>query len=129
MTDDRHKQTLAFLQELGLTYVLVDEPQGFKSSTPPVIACTAPLAMVRFHGRHAETWEKPGLTTAERFQYLYSEEELQEWIPRVRQLARQADQVHLLLNNCYRDYAVRNARQLAMLLGSSGIRSSDESAR
>ena len=100
-----------------MTYVVVDEPQGFKSSTPPVVACTTPeLAIIRFHGHNAETWEKPGLTAAERFRYLYSEEELQKWVEPARELAGQAAQVQLLMNNCYEDYGIRNAAQIAGLL-------------
>ena len=71
-----------------MAYVVVDEPQGFKSSIPPVVACTSPeLAFIRFHGRNAETWEKPGLSAAERFRYLYSEDELREWVKPARELA------------------------------------------
>ena len=99
-----------------LAHVSVDEPQGFPSSTPPVVACTSELAVLRLHGHNAETWEKPNITAAERFRYLYSEDELRGWVGPVRALAEQAEQVHVLMNNCYRDYAVRNARQLAGLL-------------
>jgi uncharacterized protein YecE (DUF72 family) len=69
------------------------------------------------HGRNHETWEKKGIGAAERFDYLYREEELEEWAPRVRQLAESAREVHVLMNNCRDDYAVRNARQLAGRLG------------
>jgi uncharacterized protein YecE (DUF72 family) len=94
----------------------VDEPQGFKSSVPPVAAATAPLAMVRFHGRNKETWEKKGITTAEKFRYLYDRSELVPWVARIRELAQQAQDVHVVMNNCYGDYAVRNARDLSELL-------------
>jgi uncharacterized protein YecE (DUF72 family) len=118
MDEGRGERTLGLLEELGMTYVVVDEPQGFKSSTPPVVASTSSeLAMVRFHGHNADTWEKPGLTAAERFRYLYSEEELGKWVGPARELAREAKHVHLLMNNCYQDYGVRNAGQLAGLLG------------
>lgn len=117
---ERRDKTLARLEELGLTYVVVDEPQGFRSSTPPVLACTAPLAMIRFHGHNDANWERRGISAAERFRYLYSEEELRGWVRPARELARKADRVHLLMNNCYRDYAVRNARELATLLEASG---------
>jgi uncharacterized protein YecE (DUF72 family) len=117
MEEDRRERTLALLEELGMVYVVVDEPQGFKSSTPPVVACTSDeLAIVRFHGRNSDSWEKPGLTAAERFRYLYSEQELRSWVKPVRELAGQADQLHLLMNNCYEDYGVRNATQLASML-------------
>ncbi|TAK33763.1 MAG: DUF72 domain-containing protein [Chloroflexota bacterium] len=115
--DEAHQvETLSFLRENGLSFTCVDEPQGFKSSVPPVVAATAPLAVVRFHGRNRENWEKSGLTTAERFRYLYSEAELQEWVPRIEHLSATAQEVHALMNNCYEDYAVRNAQQLRMLL-------------
>jgi uncharacterized protein YecE (DUF72 family) len=120
LDEGRRDRTLAMLEELGMAYVVVDEPQGFRSSTPPVVASTSPdLALIRFHGHNSETWEKPGLTAAERFRYLYEEEELKRWLKPARELAEQARQVHLLMNNCYEDYGVRNASQLAGLLAKS----------
>jgi uncharacterized protein YecE (DUF72 family) len=116
MDEKRQRSTLQILERRGLAYVVVDEPQGFKTSVPPVIACTAPLAVLRFHGHNHENWEKRGISATERFKYLYSEDELKTWISPVRELAQLADQVHALMNNCYSDYAVRNARQLADLL-------------
>jgi uncharacterized protein YecE (DUF72 family) len=88
---------------------VVDEPQGFRSSTPPVVAAISPLALVRFHGHNAENYEKPNITAAERFRYLYAEEELKGWVEPIRRLAESADRVHVLMNNCYGDYGVRNA--------------------
>jgi uncharacterized protein YecE (DUF72 family) len=117
MEEDRSERTLSLLSDLGLVYVVVDEPQGFKTSIPPVVACTSPdLAVIRFHGHNADTWEKPGLTAAERFRYLYSEEELRRWVGPARELAGQAKQLQILMNNCYEDYGVRNAAQIADLL-------------
>ena len=116
MEERNQKETLAFLRDNGLAYVSVDEPQGFPSSIPPVAEVTAPLAIVRFHGRNAENWKKPGLTAAERFDYLYSKRELAGWMPKIEKLTEEADEVHLLMNNCYGDKAVRNAEDLAELL-------------
>ena len=78
------------LEDAGLAYVGVDEPQGFPNSTPPLAAATAPLAMVRLHGRNAETWESRTGAASDRFKYLYSDAELEEWVPRVRELAAAA---------------------------------------
>jgi uncharacterized protein YecE (DUF72 family) len=80
------------------------------------VASTSPLAIVRFHGHNAETYEKPNISAAERFRYLYRGEELKGWVDPIRRLAEQADRVHVLMNNCYGDYGVRNARQSAELL-------------
>ena len=74
------------------------------------------LALVRFHGRNAETWEAKGITPAERFRYLYSRDELAEWVPRIREAAKEAKEVHILMNNCYANYGTTNAREIAALL-------------
>jgi uncharacterized protein YecE (DUF72 family) len=74
------------------------------------------LAVVRFHGRSEETWNVSGTTAAERFRYLYQPAELREWAPKLRQLAGSARRVHALMNNCYQDYGVRNAKELQELL-------------
>ena len=114
MSEDNQSETLDFLTSYGLPYVVVDMPQGYPSSIPPVVAATASdLAVVRFHG-HSDKWESRDIY--ERFGYLYSETELEEWAPKVRELAAQTKETHVLLNNCYRNYAQVNARQLADLL-------------
>ena len=83
------ERTLRFLTDNKIPYVVVDEPQGFKSSVPPVAAVTSPeLAVFRFHGRRADTWEKPNIPPNERFRYLYDEDELADWAPRIAEAAR-----------------------------------------
>lgn len=122
LAEDERERTLGLLERLGLAYVCVDEPQGFASSVPPVVAATADVAVVRFHGRNVATWEDRGvMTAAERFAYRYDEKELAGWVPGLRQLAASARETHALMNNCYRDHAVDNGRQLAALLG-EGLR-------
>jgi uncharacterized protein YecE (DUF72 family) len=113
---DECEDTLELLEALGLAYVCVDEPQGFPSSVPPVVAATTDLAVVRFHGRNPETWEATTPTAAERFRYRYELHELVEWVPKLAELAASAKEVHALMNNCYRDHAVVNAAKLAQLL-------------
>ena len=68
------------------------------------------------HGHNAEMWMKRVKTAAERFDYLYSEDELRQWVPRVKELASDAREVHVLTNNCHRDYSVRNAKQIGEML-------------
>jgi uncharacterized protein YecE (DUF72 family) len=117
-TDDRRARVLAFLREHKLLHVVVDEPQGFASSIPSVWEVTSPrLAIVRFHGRNKETWEKKGLASAAaRFNYQYSEAELRELAAHVKELAENAEEAHALFNNCYRDYGQRNAIDFQRLL-------------
>jgi uncharacterized protein YecE (DUF72 family) len=108
------EETLDFLRSYALPFVCVDMPQGHASSVPPVVAATSKdMAVVRFHG-HSEKWQSRDIY--ERFGYSYDVSELRPWAPRLRELAAQTAETHVLLNNCYRNYAQVNARQLADLL-------------
>jgi uncharacterized protein YecE (DUF72 family) len=110
-------RTMRFLTDNRIPFVIVDEPQGFKSSVPPVVAVTSPeLAVVRFHGRRKETWEAPNIPVVERFRYLYDREELADWTPKLRDAGKQTRDLHVLMNNCYANYGATNARELARLL-------------
>jgi uncharacterized protein YecE (DUF72 family) len=118
--DDRGRdRTVALLARHELTYVCVDEPQ-LKDSVPPLTAVTnSSLAIVRFHGHNLDTWNKRGATVQQRFNYLYTPDELRGWVEPVRKLADRASEVHATFNNCVRDYAVVNAKDLAALLRES----------
>jgi uncharacterized protein YecE (DUF72 family) len=117
MSERNREESLAFLEERNLPYVCVDMPQGFRSSIPPIAATTASdLAMVRFHGRNEKAWETKSDTASARFRYDYPADELQEWVPKIRDLAKETRETHVLMNNCYRDFAVRNARELGDML-------------
>ena len=112
---------------------MVDEPQGFKSSVPPEVVVTSPeLAVVRFHGRNLATWNLRGGSAAERFDYLYSDEELAEWIEPLKELAQQSEQAFAFFNNNASSpdprggpgrvsQAAWNAAQLRRLLDAAGI--------
>lgn len=116
--NERHRQdVLAFEREHGLVHVVVDEPQGFSSSIPTVWAATSSeVSVLRLHGRNRESWQKKGLTAAQRFNYRYSEDELRTFVASVRDLATRARSVHVLFNNCYRDHAQVNAAQLQRIV-------------
>jgi uncharacterized protein YecE (DUF72 family) len=118
LSERDRERTLALLEDHGLVYVCVDEPQGFPTSVPPLVVATHPdLAMVRFHGHNADNWNRKGITAAERFRYLYGADELASWVPPLKALDQQVRETHALMNNCYRDFGVRNAYQLGHLLG------------
>jgi uncharacterized protein YecE (DUF72 family) len=114
-TGDNADETLDFLREHQLPYVCVDMPQGHRSSIPPVLAATGDLAVVRFHG-HSDKWTSKNIY--EKFGYLYSDSELKEWAPKLRDLADETGEIYVLMNNCYSDYAQRNAAELIDLLES-----------
>jgi uncharacterized protein YecE (DUF72 family) len=109
------ERTLSTLEDQGLVFVCVDAPEA--SGLPRLFAVTNPdLFLVRFHGRSDSTWADTSRSAAERFRYLYSEAELEELAQPISELAQEARESHMLMNNCYRDYAVRNAAQLRDLI-------------
>ena len=116
MTEPRDRErTLGMLEEHGLVFVCVDAPKV--SGLPRVLAVTNEQLMVmRFHGRADNSWDDNSGSAAERFRYRYSEEELEELVPALAETASEARESHMLMNNCYRDYAVRNAAELRDLL-------------
>jgi uncharacterized protein YecE (DUF72 family) len=120
LSEENRAATFGFLRRNDLPFVCVDEPQSFKSSVPPVAEATSDIGLVRFHGRNRQTWEKKGIGPAERFNYLYTEDELKPWAAKIAEISSQTSQMHVLFNNCYEDKAVVNAKQMCFMLGSPG---------
>jgi uncharacterized protein YecE (DUF72 family) len=116
-TGPNRQETIEFLRSNGLIYTVVDEPQFESGSTAPFIpVTTGNVSYVRFHGRNKEAWFKKGITTAERFAYLYSEEELGELGEEIRVLIKETNATYVLFNNCFQDYGVRNAKMMKAIL-------------
>jgi uncharacterized protein YecE (DUF72 family) len=100
--DEKNRaETLSFLEGLPATHVIVDAPRSetAKNLVPTVLAVTSPTAYVRLHGRNLGTWNKRGGSAAERFDYLYSDDELGEWVGPLRELSQQAENAYALFNN------------------------------
>jgi uncharacterized protein YecE (DUF72 family) len=99
--DEEHRaDTLSFLEGLGASHVIVDAPRTEgRNLVPTVVALTSPLAYVRMHGRNAKTWNIRGGSASERFDYLYSTEELHEWVEPLRDLSERAEEAYVLFNN------------------------------
>jgi len=116
VSDKNIDRTMSFLDINKLAYVCVDEPQGFNSSVPPVIAATADVSVIRFHGRNKAAWERENTAASGRFNYLYNENELKEWQPKINELGSKIKQLHVIFNNCYDDKAIQNARQTKLLI-------------
>jgi uncharacterized protein YecE (DUF72 family) len=116
--DARHRDgTLAFLRSRDIPYVAVDVPPGHSTSMPAEHEVTSSkLAVVRFHGRNHETWDLRGVPPNVRFRWDYTDGELLEWVPRIKEMERSAGRVHALMNNNYSNYSVKNAQQLERLL-------------
>jgi uncharacterized protein YecE (DUF72 family) len=112
--DSSRAETMNFLSRHGLYYVSVDEPQS-PSTVPSFLAVTGDCAYVRFHGRNRTNWFKRGLTTAERYMYLYSEAELQHWAAQLKRLSG-VKRAFVIFNNCYQNFGVMNATTMAQIL-------------
>lgn len=110
------ESTLGLLRDLRCGLVCVDEPPELKSSFPPIAAVTASAAAVRFRGRNVERWEDKSAATEERFDWWYTDEELSEWLPRIRELAAEARSLYLSFSTKTADQSVVNAARLQRLL-------------
>lgn len=101
----------------GASWVAVDAPRiDARNAMPPIVEVTSPdLAYLRLHGRNAATWNT-GRTVAERFDHVYSDEEMEEWIDPVLDMAERAREVAVVFNNNARDHALRNAERFGELL-------------
>jgi uncharacterized protein YecE (DUF72 family) len=117
VSGDRLPETLKTLRGLAITLACVDEPQGLKTSMPPLGEVTAPLAFVRFHGRNVGNWEEPGVSPQSRHEYEYTEAELKQCVPKIRAMAALSDELHVIFMNKLGDASVRNAGMMKGLLG------------
>jgi len=100
LEEENLARTLSFLEEHGMTLVIVDAPRlESKSAIPTIAALTSNVSYVRFHGRNAATWHNRGGSAADRFDYLYTREELAEWIEPLRKLSGNAEQLFVVFNN------------------------------
>lgn len=122
MEPDERADTLAFLERSGLAYVSLDTPMTRASNVVARHAvATHAVAYVRFHGRNAKTWNIKADKSSERFNWMYSQDELEEWVPKLERLAGDADEVYAMFNNNRDDFAPRSAMLLRGLLDEAGI--------
>jgi uncharacterized protein YecE (DUF72 family) len=109
-----NSEAFLLLKERDIGFCCVDEP-AIHGLMPPIAVATSKIGYVRLHGRNAQKWykhEKP----EERYDYLYSEEELSEWKVKVSEISRGTDKVFVFFNNHPRAQAVKNALQFNQML-------------
>lgn len=107
-------ETFSLLVELGLGFCCVDEP-NLKGLVPPVAIATSRIGYVRFHGRNCAKWWKHD-QPHERYDYLYSEQELEEWTPRVKRIEQCTDRTYVFFNNHFHGKSAQNAQMFARML-------------
>lgn len=107
------ERALDLLRKHGATFVSADMPQTHARAVPLVFAVTSDKAVVRLHGR-SDAWVGGG--KEERYRYDYTDEELAQWASWARELSKNVEEVHVVLNTCCAGAAQRNAAQLRDLL-------------
>jgi uncharacterized protein YecE (DUF72 family) len=105
--------TFDFLRQIDMSFCSVDEPD-LPGLLPPMAVATNRLGYVRFHGRNKETWW--GGDSAQRYNYLYSDQELVDWVPKIKHLSEATDELYLFFNNCHVGHAAKNALKMQDML-------------
>lgn len=108
------------LRTRGIAFCNIDQPI-FQDSIAPSAHVTAPLAYVRFHGRNYANWFKEGASQNQRYDYLYSEEELMPWVDMLKAIQAKAKNVYVVTNNHFQGQAVVNALEIAAMLGHANM--------
>ncbi len=122
LSPDLVDETLAGLRERGLTYVAVDAPQvATPNVAQTVVRATSQTSYVRFHGRSAATWNARGGGASARFDHLYTDDELAEWVEPLRELARSTSRLYAMFNTNADTQGPDNAGRLRQLLDAAGV--------
>ncbi len=105
-------QFYTLLSDYHIGFCNIDQPL-FQNSIPPTAICTNPqFSYVRLHGRNYKNWFKEDAGRDARYDYLYTKNELDEWIQRIKELGKKSDKVYVITNNHYQGQALANALQI-----------------
>lgn len=127
LTAEKHKSVFSFLRENRMTYITADEPQYGNLSTAPFIPeVTTDIAYFRLHGRNKENWFRKDVETTMRYDYLYSDDELREFISPVLEMAKRARKTYVMFNNCHLGYSMKNAIRLREMMKEKGTETETE---
>jgi uncharacterized protein YecE (DUF72 family) len=102
---------LQTLEELGVSLCDIDQPQ-FANSIKPSAEVTSPVGYIRLHGRNYQNWFREEANVMERYDYLYSRDELDPWIDRIREVSDKAKQTFVITNNHARGQSLVNAFEI-----------------
>jgi len=104
-----------WLQERAVGICNIDQPV-FSKSIRPAALTTSPVGYVRLHGRNYQNWFREKAPRDERYNYLYSFDELDPWLKRIKEVARQTRETYVITNNHFRGQAVVNAIEIEAAL-------------
>lgn len=105
-----------FLAEQKVGFCNIDQPLFDKSLQPSAATTHPEFSYVRFHGRNTRDWFRKDAGRDDRYNYLYSTQELEDWLQRIRELGRKSPKVFIITNNHYRGQAMANALQIKNML-------------
>jgi uncharacterized protein YecE (DUF72 family) len=108
-------EVLDLLAELGIGLANIDQPL-FKRSLKPGMEVTAPVGYVRLHGRNYKQWFSATANVRERYDYLYTLDELEPWVERIKAVSAKAEDTYVASNNHNLGKAVTNALEITSLL-------------
>jgi uncharacterized protein YecE (DUF72 family) len=119
--------TLDLLREHNAGFCNIDQPLIGNSVTPSALT-TSPIGYVRFHGRRYDTWFSDDLKVPshERYNYLYSPEELKPWVTRIQDVQKHTRDIYVVTNNHYQGKGVVNALQLLSILKGTKLKVPDD---
>ena len=103
------------LEDLGVGFCNIDQPL-FDNSIKPSAEVTSPVGYVRLHGRNYGNWFRDDADVVERYDYLYSVDELEPWVKRIKEVAMRAKQTYVITNNHARGQSLVNAFEIVALL-------------
>jgi len=115
----------ALLAECGLAFCNIDQPAVGASMPPTEIVTDRRLAYIRLHGRNRKDWARSGAGRDERYNYLYRDDEMEEWRGRAERIAAKSDALYIVTNNHFRAQALVNAFQMKHLLSGGKQRMPD----
>jgi uncharacterized protein YecE (DUF72 family) len=104
-----------WLAERDVGICNIDQPV-FSKSIRPAALTTSPVGYVRMHGRNYQNWFRDKAPRDERYNYLYSFDELDPWLKRIKEVAEQTRETYVITNNHFRGQAVVNAVEIEAAL-------------
>jgi uncharacterized protein YecE (DUF72 family) len=113
-------QIYEWLEELDIGICNVDQPL-FKKSIKPAEVTTSPIGYVRLHGRNYQDWFREKAPRDDRYNYLYSIDELEPWITRIKEIAAKTKESYVITNNHFRGQAVVNALEIKATLSEEKV--------
>jgi uncharacterized protein YecE (DUF72 family) len=113
-------RALAFFRDAGLGFCNIDQPPS-RGGMSPMTLVTGPVGYVRLHGRNSKAWFDPKADRDAKYDYLYGDAELDEWVERIREIARASEKTYVFTNNHYRGQAPANALQILSKLGGERV--------